>query len=132
MGSKRQFPLRAISVSHPQFEVFIDLTGREVFEPLDQTHAVGIEVFAKIESFQLTSRLDPIKINVVDRQPAVVLVYQSKRRASNPGVPADFKALRYTPDETGFASSQLANEGNDFAALQQFTELGAPIHRLAG
>src|SRR5262245_20419048 len=103
-----------------------------MFEPLNQTDAVGIKVLAEIESFQLRSTLDPVKIDVIDRQAALVFVYQSKARAPNPGVFAYFKALRHTPNKTRLASPQLADKSNNLAAFQQFTEPASPSHRLAG
>src|SRR5262249_59326439 len=93
---------------------------------------VRIQVFAEIEPFHLRSSLDPVKVDVIDRQPTVILVYQSKARASNPDVFSYFKAPRHTPDKTRLACSQLANKRNDFTAFQQFTELGSPAHRLLG
>src|SRR4029453_6761363 len=103
-----------------------------MFEPLDQTDAVGIKVLAEIESFQLRSTLDSIKIDVIDRKAALVFVYQSKARAPNPGVFAPFKALLHPPNKTSLASPQLADKSNNFAAFQQFTEPASPSHRLAG
>src|SRR5262249_16118154 len=78
------------------------------------------------------SSLYPIKVDVIDRQPAVIFVYQSKARASNPGVFSYFKPPCHTPDKTSLAGSQLANKRTEFTAFQQFTEPGSPPDPLPG
>jgi hypothetical protein len=80
----------------------------------------------------MSSTLDPVKVDVINRQPAVVFVYQSKGRASNPSLFAYLEALRHTSNKTGLASPQLANKSNDFAAFQQSTEPASPTHRPEG
>ncbi len=117
MGDKGQLAPVAAAVGDSQLEMLVDFMGRQELEPLDQAHAVAIEILAQIEAIEFFLLADPVKIDVVHRQAPAVFVDQGKRRAAHPGVGGHVDAPRKTADKAGLAGAELTDQANDLAAL---------------
>src|SRR5207249_2179743 len=73
--------------------------------------------------FQLLATPNPIKINMINRQSAMVFIDQSERRAPNPSIRADIETLRHAAHEASLAGAQLAYKANNFASFKYFPNL---------
>ena len=77
--------------------------GGQELEPFDQADAVAVEVLTQIETVEFFLLADPVKIDVIDRQPSTVLVDKRKSRTAHPGVGSYFDPLREAAHKAGLA-----------------------------
>src|SRR5262245_6207848 len=131
MRDEFQLPLGAPQMREGNQQIIIRLSSGQIIKPLYKTHALAVQIASQIEPFLLLLCADPIKIDVINRQSAVVLVDQSEGRASNPSLLGNSYALGETPYEAGFARPQFADKPNDFTTLNQLSKSFTPTHRLA-
>ena len=66
------------------FEIFVNFRSRQILDPFDQAHAVGVEILAQIQCVDLILLTDPVKIDMVNRQSALIFIDQRERRAADP------------------------------------------------
>src|SRR3990172_3993733 len=126
MSDKSQLASVAPGMSHAQFEVFIDFLPGQMLEPFHQAHAVAVEILPEVQPFTFLAAANPVQIDMIDRQPAFILVDQSKTRAANPSVLTYLQSLRHPAHKTGLASPQFADEPDDLAATKQTRQPSPP------
>ena len=113
------------------FKKLLGLIRRQVFKPFHQTDTVAVEILAQVEPLLCRVAAYAVKIYMINRQAAVILIDQRKRRAANPGFFTDPQPLCHTAHETSFSRAQLAPKANDFTAFEQLCQLLAATFGLA-
>src|SRR6185295_11868837 len=105
MSRKRHLTLRFAPMSKTDFDIFVKLICRQTLDPFDEAYAIGVEILAQVQRRDLFCSSDAVEIDVIDRQPSLILVDQRECRAADPCLLAHFDAFAETAYERGFPSS---------------------------
>jgi len=87
--------------------------------PFDDDDGVGADEFIETEGFELSGLLQSIRVDVVEKKSSFVFVDEGEGGAGHLMGVFDVEPFRDSFDEVSFSGSQLADESDDFAALER-------------
>src|SRR5262245_37654386 len=94
-------------------------TPRHAVGPFHQGHTRSLEIFVCAEIGKLRLTLQSIRIEMIDRQPRLILLNQHKRRAGNGTTVRNTEPLRDGPNHVRLAGAQRTDESYDRAGKKQ-------------
>src|SRR6202012_2895793 len=81
--------------------------------PLDQADAVAAQILFHSQGGKLGSAAQPVGIEMVDRQPGIVLLDQDEGGTAHGPAVGDVKALGDGADQMRLAGAKRADQGDD-------------------
>jgi hypothetical protein len=98
---------------------------RHAVGPLHETDTAGLEVFVCAKIVECCLAGEPIGVEVVDRQPGVVLLDQHKCRTADDARVRDIESFRDRTHEARLAGPERPDQRDDRAREYRLTEAAA-------
>jgi hypothetical protein len=86
---------------------------RYFFRPLYRYYGLVVQQFVQADIFKIANTIQPVQVNMKQREAAGVFVDQSERRAGDIILARNLKPFGQTLHEDGLAASKVTAESND-------------------